>query len=241
MFIVASVTPPQSGHTHTPRQNRFTHANVVLRTAAVACVALLLGACAQQKAPGYYATEHDTTATDARDQALGRERSYAPAQLQFGFGSTQKSKPANGNAAAEAPAAATATANPRALTEAKTFLGTVPCVGNATACSANRITLTLAPTGEWRARTASLNTTPGAETTTVEQGCWNVIGTQPLRITLQLKNKNTKASLTFLSDNVLRINSLDGVVPNLDYRLTRQADIDAINELNKRAPLQCAR
>ncbi|MEO6959095.1 MAG: hypothetical protein ABI228_00455, partial [Burkholderiaceae bacterium] len=210
--------------------------------AAIAFAALLLGACAQQKAPGYYATEHDTTATDARDQALGRERAQAPAQIQFGFGNTQKSKPANSNAAAEAPAAPeAATANPRALTEAKTFLGTVPCVGNANACSANRITLTLAPTGEWRARTVSLNTMPDAETATTEQGCWNVIGTQPLRIALQLKNNNVKASLTFLSDNVLRINSLDGVAPNLDYRLTRQADIDAINELSKHAPLQCAR
>lgn len=239
MFIVALITPPQSGRTNTPRH--FTRATVVLRAAAVTCAAVLLGACAQQKAPGYYTTEHDTTATDARDQAMGRERTQAPAQIQFGFGSTQKSKSANSNAAAEAPAAAGATAVPRALTEAKTFLGTVPCVGDANACAANRITLTLAPTGEWRARTAPLNTMPGAKNATVEQGCWNVIGTQPLRIALQLKNKNIKASLTFVNDNVLRINSLDGVTPNLEYRLTRQADIDAINELGKNAPLQCAR
>jgi hypothetical protein len=240
MFTVASATPPQSGRMNTPRQNRFTRASVVSRAAAVAFAALLLSACAQQNAPGYYAPEHDTTAADARDQALGRDRAQVPGQIHFGFGNTQKSKPANGTAAAEAPAAAVP-ATPRALTEAKTFLGTVPCTRNTDACSANRITLTLAPTGEWRARTTILSTRPGAKTATAEQGCWSVIGTEPLRIALRLKNNNTKASLTFLSDNVLRINRLDGVASNLDYRLTRQADIDPINEIGKRARLQCAR
>jgi hypothetical protein len=56
---------------------------------------------------------------------------------------------------------------------------------------------------------------------------------------LQLKNRNTKANLTFVTDNLLRINSIDSITPNLDYRLTRQADVDAISELNKEPAMQC--
>src|SRR3546814_6636599 len=94
--------------------------------------------------------------------------------------------------------------------QAKTFLGAVPCLDNAGGCSANRITLTIAPTGEWRARTVMLGPDASPHGKTSEQGCWSVIGIKPLRILLQLTNENPKASLTSINDNVLHIASVNG-------------------------------
>ncbi|HEY9279103.1 MAG TPA: hypothetical protein VIP51_03430, partial [Eoetvoesiella sp.] len=139
----------------------------------------------------------------------------------------------------ELAAKAAIAASVRPLTEAKTFLGTIPCLTGEYACSATRVTMTLAPTGEWRARTVALDTTAsGARPALTEQGCWEVVGTAPWRILLQTKAKVNKASLTFVNDNVLRINTINDVKPTLDYRLTRQPDVDAINELTG-PPLQC--
>ncbi len=73
----------------------------------------------------------------------------------------------------------------------------------------------------------------------VQQGCWSVIGAQPLRILLQLKNDVTKANLTFVNDNMLRINMINDTKPTLDYHLTRQQDIDPIDELAAPAALTC--
>src|SRR5690606_32925475 len=124
-------------------------------------------------------------------------------QIQLGFGSdaAAKAKAAQEAAAEKAPVAA------RPLAEPKTFLGTVPCLLNTAGCSATRVTLTLAPDGQWRSRTVVLDE-PDAKNTITQQGCWNVIGTQPLRILLQLPNEATKANLTFVNDNVLRINTI---------------------------------
>jgi hypothetical protein len=66
-----------------------------------------------------------------------------------------------------------------------------------------------------------------------------VIGTQPLRIVLKLNEQASMASMTFVNDNVLRINMINDVTPTLEYRLTRQADIDAIDEITSKTPLQC--
>src|SRR3546814_12052284 len=73
----------------------------------------------------------------------------------------------------------------------------------------------------------------------VQQGCWDVIGTTPLRIMLKLNEQASMATLTFGNDNVLRINTVNDVTPTLEYRLTRQADIDAIDELAGKTPLKC--
>src|SRR3546814_14519982 len=91
--------------------------------------------------------------------------------------------------------------------QAKTFLGTVPCLDNAGGCSANRITLTIAPTGEWRARTVMLGPDASPHGKTSEQGCWSVIGIKPLRILLKLKTEKQKASLTLLNHTVLHISN----------------------------------
>jgi hypothetical protein len=199
-------------------------------------LAVFLAGCAQQRAPHYYDAPRESTETDAMQQAQGRGGARAPAQIQLGFGANQQDQ-ARGAAAGESTSASTAIAA-RPLAEPKTFLGTLPCLTGGAACSATRITLTLAPSGEWRARTAFLDR-PDAKNNRLEQGCWNVIGTQPLRIVLQTQGEASKANLTFVNDNVLRVNMIDGIEPTLEHRLTRQPDIDGITELANPAALHC--
>lgn len=206
-------------------------------------LAFMLAGCAKQSAPGYYNTAHDNTLSDAQQQAQGRNTARAPSQIQLGFGDTEQKKKAAGEAApAEAAGENAATSvmpAVRPLLEAKTFLGTVPCLTSALACTAARVTLTLAPSGEWRSRTQVLGAASGKQAPVLEQGCWSPIGTDPWRILLKSQNKAQTASLTFLNDNVLRINAINDIKPALDYHLTRQADVDGIDEMGKRAALKC--
>lgn len=215
----------------------------VLYAAGLLLMTSILAGCAQQRAPGYYNTEHDSTLSDAQSQAQGRTMALAPSQVQLGFGDTAKANKATNTERQDRESTERAEGmNVRALAEAKTYLGTVPCLSNEQACSATRVTLTLAPSGEWRARTLYLDKpASGPGSVIAQQGCWNVIGTSPLRILLQLSNKNPKANLSFITDNVLRINRINDIAPNLEYHLTRQADVDAIPELNNNAKLQCGK
>ncbi len=172
--------------------------------------------------------------SDAQMYAQGRTGTRAPSQIQLGFGDQdgKKHKPT-----AE-PTAESSAVKARPLAEAKTFLGTLPCLANTPACSATRITLTMAPAGQWRSRTVMLDN-PDAKNNIIQQGCWNVIGTKPLRVLLQMKNEATKASLSFVNDNVLLVNMINDVRPTLDYHLTRQQDIDPIDELASEPTPQC--
>ncbi|TEA78284.1 copper resistance protein NlpE N-terminal domain-containing protein [Allopusillimonas ginsengisoli] len=207
------------------------------KSLGIALLALALTACAQTRSPDYYASSRDNTESDARMHAQGRSTSRAPSQIQLGFGDHEGPRPMAG----EAPAAqAQAAQRVRPLTEAKTFLGTVPCLTNEGGdCPAMRITLTLAPTGEWRARTHYLNSAATLPDT-VQQGCWEVIGSQPTRILLSVGKEGNQADLSFQNDNVLVINMLNNIQPKLEYRLTRQANIDPIDELAGNAPLACS-
>ena len=74
---------------------------------------------------------------------------------------------------------------------------------------------------------------------TIQQGCWEVIGSQPTRILLNVGKEGNQADLSFQNDNVLVINMLNNIQPKLEYRLTRQANIDPIDELAGNAPLAC--
>lgn len=216
-------------------------------------VATLLAACSgPQESASRYDTSRENTRLDAESNAsAGGPR--AASQLKFGFGETE---PTSGQAAnrgsaaaeigAEGEAAAAATeaekaAAPRArpLAEARSFLGTVPCPTGIT-CEASRVMVTLAPSGEWRARTVLLvNNRPTQ--TLVDQGCWQVIGDAPMRIALIHPGEEaSKGDFTFVNDNTLRVNTLNGIQPVLEHRLTRQADIDGIEELQGRPALSCA-
>lgn len=192
---------------------------------------MLLGACAQQRQSGYYDVPRDSTQSDALQRAQGYATPSAPSQIQLGFGD-ELQKPA---AQAKPGAAAQTTAVPHQLAQPHTFLGTVPCLSEQ-ACPATRITLTLAPDGQWRARSTMLNE---AQTTLAQLGCWVMVGEQPLRIALRTPDKQTKALLEFVGENVLRIHTLDGQRANLDYRLTRQPDTDPISELTQRPAQHC--
>lgn len=204
-----------------------------------ALLALMLAGCAKQSAPGYYTTEHDSTLSDAQKQAQGRNTARAPSQIQLGFGDTEQNKKPTAEAAPAEAASTSTMPAVRPLLEAKTFLGTVPCLTGESACTAARVTLTLAPSGEWRSRTQILGSSTGKTTPELEQGCWSLTGTDPWRILLKSQNKTRTASLTFLNDNVLRINAVNNNKPALDYHLTRQADVDGIDEMGKRAALKC--
>lgn len=202
--------------------------------------ALLLAGCAQQNTPGYYDVPQDSTQADALHQAQGRGNARAPSQLQFGFGQVEQqdqvTAPAVAGAQSSAGTAAQASAVPRPLREPRTFLGTVPCLTDGGNCPAQRITLTLAPSGEWRARTQFVG--DGSHDDLLQQGCWSVTGMSPVRIVLQTSTGANRGAFSFINDNVLRVVLLDDLSPGLEYRLSRQADIDPINELPA-AALNC--
>ncbi|HLR77677.1 MAG TPA: hypothetical protein VK062_01355, partial [Burkholderiaceae bacterium] len=61
----------------------------------------------------------------------------------------------------------------------------------------------------------------------------------PLRIMLQSADQLRTSSYTFLNDNVIRVDLYNDVRPLLDYHLTRQADIDPIDELAGQPALVC--
>ncbi len=196
-----------------------------------------LAGCAQpEQSAVRYDTSRENTRLDAESYAMGSAPRGA-SQIQLGFGSAG---PAEARAAVAEPAAegTESAPPPRPLAEARSFLGTVPCPSGM-ACEAARFMVTLAPSGEWRARTSLLVQNKPTQTL-VEQGCWSVIGDPPLRIALLQTGQSTaKADLSFLNSNTLRIHAMNGVQPLLEHRLTRQADIDPIDELRERAALKC--
>lgn len=215
---------------------------------ALAAISLLaLAGCAHQQQPGYYESAKESTLTDAQSQAQGRQNSRAPSQLQLGFGNNETEQ--NAEQAAEQTgenqaqdAAASESAEQadviRPLREPKTFLGTLPCNMTRQSCSASRFTLTLAPSGEWRVRAQPLDG-PAAGQPLLEQGCWKVIGSEPWRIRLQTGDEATLSALTFEHNNLLRVNSMNTVQASLPFHLTRQADIDGIDELNDQPAIRC--
>lgn len=200
---------------------------------ALALAALAAGCAQPQQSAALYDSSRENTHLDAESQAMGRSPKASP-QIQLGFGGTGEAPPADASQQAEAATSAI----PRPLAEARSFLGTVPCPSGM-ACEASRFMVTLAPSGEWRARTTLLMGNQPSQALT-EQGCWNIIGNDPLRIALVHANQDTaKADLVFVNSNLLRVQAINGVQPVLEHRLTRQADLDPIDELKNRPALNC--
>ncbi|WP_066456797.1 hypothetical protein [Castellaniella caeni] len=219
----------------------------IARTLGLSLLLVVLSACAQQREPGYYDTPRESTMTDALHRAQGSADTTAPSQLQFGFGTQeQKAKPASPAPAQAAPASAEAhpvhaTASgaaapttaapprpglPQELAETKTYLGTLACTDGGQ-CPASRLTLTLAPDGQWRARKAPAEGSGASQTAL---GCWFLTDTNPTRIVLQ-SGEHPYASLEFVQSNVLQVLRINGQPPLLAAHLTRQADLDPIDEL----------
>jgi|GEM_PF-198003 len=119
------------------------------------------------------------------------------------------------------------------MPEPQTFAGTLPCFHREMQCTAQRVTLTLAPNGRWRARSTYLEQNSQSGKPLTSQGCWKTVATrQPVIILLDMKG-NVQAEMVMASNNVLRLRTLDGQAPNLTYNITRQPDLDPIDELNK--------
>ena len=106
-------------------------------------------------------------------------------------------------------------------------------------CTAQRVTLTLAPNGRWRGRVAYLESDAKQGAPVVEQGCWNATDERPSRVILLDGKGNVRAEFAAAANNVLRVRSIAGQTPNLNYNLTRQPDLDPIDELAKAAAPQC--
>ena len=125
------------------------------------------------------------------------------------------------------------------LPEPQTFSGTLPCFHPEMKCSAQRITLSLAPNGRWRARAAYLDQNTQNGSVQFDQGCWRGNMMNPPRIILLNTQGDARAELAMTNGNSLRLVSLNGSTPNLTYTLSRQPDLDAISELDKKAAPNC--
>lgn len=236
--------------------------NTRFATGIVLAGTLALAGCAQQRSAGYYDPPGASTITDAQyqGQAAGyRTVVHAPSQLQIELKPNQPARQQNAQPQAQAgqqstedgtavpegqaaPQPQPETASPGAqaiIPQAQTYQGTFPCFAAGLACEAQRVTLTLAPNGRWRSRTNYLDKQPQASAPVAEQGCWDATQERPPRVLLLDGSGNMRAELVMTANNVLRVRSVGGRTPNLNYNLTRQPDLDAIAELDKQAAPKC--
>jgi hypothetical protein len=145
-----------------------------------------------------------------------------------------------GTATTVSAAATPASLRTSLMPDAQTFSGTVPCFHPEMTCSAQRTTLTLAPNGRWRARAAYLEVNSKSGAPQVDQGCWRVTPTPPTRIVLFNAQGGVRAEMSLAAGNhTLRLISINGDSPNLTYTLTRQPDLDSIDELDKKPAPNC--
>ncbi len=125
------------------------------------------------------------------------------------------------------------------IPEPQTFSGTLPCFHPEMKCTAERITLSLAPNGRWRARAAYLDQNSKSGATQLDQGCWRVAPMNPPRVMLLNAQGNVRAELSMATGNALKLVSMNGEIPNLTYTLARQPDLDPIVELDKKTAPNC--
>lgn len=235
----------------------------------LAGTALGAAGCAQQKTEGYYDPPAESTVTDAQYQGSGagyRSVIRAPSQVQIalkpdarkpqsqaqqaaaGAATTEDGQAVpedtGGGGSASASAAAQPAPAPNAaahslVPQPQTYMGTLPCFSPAMQCTAQRVTLTLAPNGRWRGRTAYLEDDPKKGPPVAEQGCWDATDERPPRVILMDGQGNARVEFVVAANNVLRVRSIAGQTPNLNYNLTRQPDLDPIDELAKAGAPKC--
>jgi len=202
---------------------------------------VLLAACAQSPDSGHYERPRESTLTDARKKVRGTAALGAPSQLQLGFGDRRKeddkteAPETEGDADTEEQTGANVI--PRQLREARTFLGTIPCFGDSPHCTPQRVTLTVAPTGEWRWRKEAV--TASSRQPQAQRGCWDASEGDKLQLWLRGKEDSILAHLEFINDMTLKVKEIDGKRPSLQLQLTRQPDIDPIDEAEAEAALSC--
>ena len=148
---------------------------------------------------------------------------------------------AGSNVDSTASAAAAPTENLQAtlIPEPQSFAGTLPCFHPEMKCSAQRVTITLAPNGRWRARAAYLEQNSKNSTVQTDQGCWRASAQAVPRLVLLNSQGNVRAELAMTSGDVLRLISMNGGTANLTYNLSRQPDLDSIDELKGKPAPNC--
>ena len=218
--------------------------------------AMALAGCGQTQEPGYYNPAPASTTRDAIQTAeggIGRGTVQAPSQIQIKFqggqGQTDKDT-TTVQVTDELTVAGQArmrqdteqnkrTAQNTLLSDPETFFGTLPCFHQDMQCTAQQVTLTLAPNGRWRARVSYLQDQQPSGQAETAQGCWRALMTRPPTIILLDGNENVRAQLRMTAGDVLRLQSMDGQTPNLTYTLNRQPDLDPISELDAVASPTC--
>lgn len=125
------------------------------------------------------------------------------------------------------------------IPQPQSYFGTLPCFHQDMRCTIQKVTLTLAPNGRWRARSAYLENDAQSGKPLADQGCWRIVPTNPPTLTLLDTNGNARAEMAFLNRNNLRVRTIDGDSPNLTYTLTRLPDLDPIAELDGQAAPTC--
>ncbi|WP_238878829.1 copper resistance protein NlpE N-terminal domain-containing protein [Achromobacter xylosoxidans] len=173
------------------------------------------------------------TAAAAQGAATTEDGQAVPEGADSGSGSSGAAP------APVAPASAQSAAANSLVPQPQTYMGTLPCFSPAMQCTAQRVTLTLAPNGRWRGRTAYLENDPKKAAPVVEQGCWDATDERPPRVILLDGQGNVRVEFVVAANNVLRVRSVAGQTPNLNYNLTRQPDLDPIDELAKAQAPQC--
>jgi hypothetical protein len=159
-----------------------------------------------------------------------------------GTGAPTDAPPADIGTITSAAASDTASANmlqSALIPEPQTFSGTLPCFHPDMKCTAERITLSLAPNGRWRARTSYLDQDSKSGPVQLDQGCWRVSPMNPPRVMLLSAQGNVRAELSMTAGNSLKLLSMNGETPNLTYTLSRQPDLDPIAELDKKTAPNC--
>lgn len=220
-----------------------------------ACSAVVtLAGCAQTQQPGYYDPPPASSTQDAIIFAEGgvtRQTVNAPSQIQIKLRPNQAPSSSTQVATADGltPAGQAelqseirqdeATPQSALIPEPETFFGTLPCFNRDMRCTAQQVTLTLAPNGRWRARVSYLENQQASGKAETMQGCWRGLQMRPPRVVLLDGNKNVRAEMTMTSAEVLRLRNIDGQTPNLTYTLNRQPDLDPIAELDGVAAPSC--
>ncbi|WP_155803364.1 hypothetical protein [Bordetella sp. FB-8] len=180
--------------------------------------------------------EADNGAQAATGAAPGAGTSVPPVPSIPAAGANARMK----EGAATAPAPLDHPSQRAFLPQAETFVGTIACPSPSAQCAAQRITLTLGPNGRWRSRATYLaNQGSQPDAPQAQQGCWNVAGDHPAHVLLLDARNNPQAELLASSDNVLSIRTFQGRTLTLNYTLTRQPDLDPIDELSKQPLPNC--
>ena len=125
------------------------------------------------------------------------------------------------------------------IPEPQSFAGTLPCFHPEMKCSAQRVTITLAPNGRWRARATYLDQSSKNSAVQTDQGCWRASAQAVPRVVLLNNQGNVRAELAMTSGNMLRLISMNGGTANLTYNLSRQPDLDPIDELKGKPAPNC--